>query len=256
MREPLEQYKPAERIELPKTPEAAPKVFQKINCPSCDTEVSADNLNIDKGVAKCGGCHAIFSIEKEVENVKKEPEKVKVKQEYLRPEGIDLFYFNDELNIAMKQNPHWIDITGGFLLPLFAAMFIFFYFIGTKVPGILPIALTIPALYFMYRLFQYHKSKTYIDISNNKITIRHRPNNFKKDQEFDTRDIDQLYLQNDPNGTGKIIINMVINSAAGQKHRRLIAIPHGHLSRAKYLEQEIEKYLGIEDRKVPESNID
>ena len=87
------------------------------------------------------------------------------------------------------------------------------------------------------------------------MTIKNRPNNFKKDQIFDTTDIDQLYLKRDPSN-GYILVKMVINSPAGQKHIKLVGIAPGKLSQAKYLEQEIERYLGIKDRKVVESNID
>ena len=111
MKEPLEQYKPAERLDLPKSKEELPVVFEKVMCPSCNGHVHADNLNLEKSLAKCGDCSVIFSFEKDVEKVKL-VEKVKMKQEHLRPEGIDLFYFNDELNISMQQPMHMIDVLG------------------------------------------------------------------------------------------------------------------------------------------------
>ena len=47
---------------------------------------------------------------------------------------------------------------------------------------------------------------------------------------------------------------MIVNGAEGQRH--VVLIPKvSSLSKAKYLEQEIEKHLGIKDRKVPESNV-
>jgi hypothetical protein len=46
---------------------------------------------------------------------------------------------------------------------------------------------------------------------------------------------------------------MIINSLEGQIHEKLITI--NTLSKAKYIEQEIERYLKIEDRNVPEADV-
>ena len=48
-------------------------------------------------------------------------------------------------------------------------------------------------------------------------------------------------------------ICMIVNSLEGQKHVDLIHHA-GTLSKAKFIEQEIERHLGIIDRKVPEEN--
>ena len=60
---------------------------------------------------------------------------------------------------------------------------------------------------------------------------------------------DRLYLKPSADGIG-ISIHMIINGLDGQKHVKLITI--NTISKAKYLEQEIEKYLNIIDREVPE----
>jgi hypothetical protein len=46
---------------------------------------------------------------------------------------------------------------------------------------------------------------------------------------------------------------MIINGLEGQKHEKLITV--NTLSKAKYLEQEIERYLQIEQRVVPEATV-
>ena len=45
---------------------------------------------------------------------------------------------------------------------------------------------------------------------------------------------------------------MIINESKGQKHQKLLTLDT--ISKAKFPEQEIEDYLFIEDRKVPEAN--
>ena len=46
---------------------------------------------------------------------------------------------------------------------------------------------------------------------------------------------------------------MIVNEPTGQKHIELISNVDSR-SKAKYIEQEIEKYLGIKDRRVPDEN--
>ena len=52
---------------------------------------------------------------------------------------------------------------------------------------------------------------------------------------------------------GYYTIHMIINGLEGQKHEKLMTVKT--LSKAKYLEQEIERYLKISDREVPEAGI-
>ena len=63
MDQPMEEFKPTEKLELKEINKAFPKVFKKVYCPSCEEEVNATNLNLQNRVAKCGSCNVIFSID-------------------------------------------------------------------------------------------------------------------------------------------------------------------------------------------------
>ena len=107
MKEPIKDYKPAEKLELPKVKKEFPKVFKKIICPSCKESVNADQLNLEKSIAKCGSCHVVFSIEEELSNLNTKNE---IKQEVFRPEGIDLFYYKDDMEITLDGHVNQWDI--------------------------------------------------------------------------------------------------------------------------------------------------
>jgi len=77
--------------------------------------------------------------------------------------------------------------------------------------------------------------------------IQWRPKKFVKDQRFLVTDIDQIYIK-DYHGYNQVM--MIVNQPSGQKHVPLIMVRG--ISKARFLEQEIEKYLKIEDRQVPE----
>ena len=126
--DPLKEYKYKEKLELPKVePESE---VQKINCPSCGNPVSADNLNIQTNIAKCTNCDGIFSIGEQVEKLSNQN---KISQEILRPEGVELTYFQDELDISVEQP--W-----GTFEQIFMSFFPFFLIMITSafVEGISP----------------------------------------------------------------------------------------------------------------------
>ncbi len=250
MEEPKEQYKPAEKLELKKIKKDFPKTFKKVSCPSCTNEVEADNLNLQNSIAKCSSCNVIFSIEEEVEDVKTKKE---MKQEILRPEGIDLFYFKDDLDITVQQHIQGFVAFGLMIFPLAALFLTFIYFFGEKNLHLsVPIILSSIAVYFIYKGINSSENKTFIHINDKFLNIQSRPKNLKKDKSYDADEIDQLYLKHATDGSGYYSIYMIINSIEGQKHEKLITV--NTLSKAKYLEQEIERYLNIEDRAVPEAN--
>ena len=249
MKQPEEQYKPAEKLELKKLKKEFPKVFKKVHCPSCEKEVNADDLNLQNSMAKCSCCNVIFSIQEEVESVKTKKE---MKQEIFRPEGIDLFYYKDDLDITIQQHIQGLDAFGIILLPALA-FFAFVLHFAKGIPLLFPVIFTLGTLFFIYRAMNYSNNKTYIDINDRSLSIKSRPRHFKKDKTFDANEIDQLYVRHAVDGSGYYSIYMIINGLEGQKHEKLLTV--NTLSKAKYLEQEIERYLHIEQREVPEATV-
>ena len=239
-------YKSAEKLELKDIKENLPKVFKKVNCPSCEKDIDASNINLQNSVAKCSGCNVIFSIQEEVEGVKTKNE---TKQYIFRPEGIDLFFYKEDLEISIKQHLQGLDAFGLIFLPFLSALSIFIYF-AKGIPIIIPIILTLGALYFIYKAFNYSDNKTFVDINDKFLHIRSRPKNLKKDRTYAVNDIDQVYIKHSPDGVG-LGVYMIVNTLDGQKHELLVSV--NSLSKAKYLEQEIESYLHIEDRAVLEA---
>ncbi len=247
---PEEKYKSIEKLELKDVEGFQSKKFKHIICPSCENGIGADNINLQNKIAKCGNCNALFSIEGEVKSVLALEE---MKQDVLRPEGIDLFYFKEDLEITVQQHMQGIDAFGISLFPGIAILTFLVYFIGDKgMPLMVPSIFTIGSLFFIYRILNYAKNKTYIDINDKFLSIKSRPKNFNKDKSYHVSEIDQIYVKLAGSGMGYYTINAIINAPEGQKHQRLLTV--NSLSKAKYLEQEIERYLNIEDRKILEAH--
>ena len=231
-----------DRVDLPDT-------FRIICCPNCASEVPADNLNINDKIGKCGSCQAVFSIEKDIQGL--QLNKQKIKQEILRPEGIELFEFKEEMEISFEQPMtafEWVMFTvvmiafmGGSIVSVESKNIYPFLFIA-----IVPTVLSL--LYYIRRKSKHRK---FITIDDHYLDIIWRPNLFNTNQRYAINDISQLYVKPNPNmGDWQLIV--IIDEGHGQKHVKLSSV--NSISKAKYLEQVIEAQLGIQDVVVPEES--
>lgn len=241
--EPIEKYK----LELNDLKPEYASEYKKIACTSCHTEVPAENININDKIAKCSHCHVVFSFHEEVASFLT---KGKIKQEIIRPEGIDIFHFENDLDITIQQPLTIPETLLSIFIPLFALLFTFVFLVSGKLPIILPAIFWGLSFVSFVNLANRSKYKVYLNIDKQFLSIKWRPKKLTKDQHFPIHEIDQLYVKN---LGGLITIFMTVNSAAGQKHVKLIS-GLDSLSKARYLEQEIENHLGIQDRHVPEES--
>jgi len=230
-----EEYK----YKLPPLSKEASGLFTKVSCPSCKASVAASNININDKICKCVACDSIFSLDQSLEKLAKPVQKLK------RPEGIDMIYFGDELDLTIDQPVSTMATILLSIGPLFAFLFTALYF---KKGELGPLITALP--FWMFTIFGtisvLKKGKIYITIDDRSLNIKYRPKRFSKDNSYNVRDIDQLYLKT---GSEGIALMMVIDGHQGEKHEQLIG-KFQSLSQAKYLEQEIERHLGIQNRKV------
>lgn len=242
-------YKPLEKhkLKLQEVDVENASLFKKVGCPSCGSDVPAANLNINDKIAKCHNCDVLFSFHNDLVDLA-----APAKQEILRPEGIDLFHYQGELDISMQQPVSIPEALLGALLPIFGLLFTLIFFLSNKDISIfLPLISSLAGFLALFNLLHRSKQKLFIHIDDRHLSIKRRPRKFLKDQAYNISEIDQLYVKN---VGGQYFVYMIVDSRLGQKHIKLVS----HIestSKARYLEQEIEKQLGILDRKVPEETI-
>ena len=238
------------KVELKEVSLEFEETFKRITCPSCHNKVSADNININDKIAKCNSCDVVFPFQKEIENLIS-PQKIK--QEVIRPEGIDLFDFRDELDITIQQPFTVIES----LLMVFCPMFLIGAIPAFSEGNLHIIPFTILCLITLVSYLNFffrHKNKIHINIDDKYLYIEWRPKKFMKDKKFEINQIDQIYTKTSKTSQSQHYVCMIVNGQEGQKHINLIE--HiGSLSKARYLEQEIERKLGIVDRAIPEEKI-
>lgn len=244
------EYKEPYQLKLKKLKELTEKNYHEVNCPKCQQNILGDGININDKIAKCNACGVVFSFQKEISHLTN-PQRVK--QEIFRPEGIDVFQFKNALDFTIQQ-PYSVSqgILGGIGIPFALILTIAFIVKGGTV--------IIPALFFwlmsaypIYSWVTHSKRKIYVNIDKHSINVQWRPKSFIKDKSYDKTDIEQLYGKRNA-GTGHYDIYMIVNGLDGQKHIKLIPNLDSK-SKARYMEQEVEKHLGIMDREVLEETV-
>ncbi len=231
-----------------------PKLGIQLKCPKCSHEIIADDINIDKTIAKCKNCNNVFTFEEEVNSP------VRRRKEVFLPEEIEIDAYQDEMTIFYK----WRKAKG--ISPFFVffglvwnAMMIPFV-IGAIMSGSIVMLLGISLhlmvgigflIYIVTRLM----NSTYITVDDYELSIEHRPfviPFITKNQYFDVRDIEQLYskkyVSHTTNGV-PVHAYAVHAQLAGGKDLKIIG-GFKQKNKALFIEQEIELFLGVKDKKV------
>lgn len=222
--------------------------FEFVDCPSCKSQVDADGINLDHLMAKCNSCNAVFSIDDVKTQLKT---KHKSKQPIERPEGVEKFYFGEELDLTVNQTGYFLEWYFAFFFPFMALGFFGGWTQGV-VPLFVPILCLVIAIVSIVSLITKKRHLSHIRVNRSNIDVIHRPNKFKRNVEIETSQVEQIYVANIPiAGGGKYALKAVVNGDDGQKHKVLLK-GIKTVRAAKYMEQEIESYLGIENQEMLE----
>lgn len=212
--------------------------YTTVDCPSCQTSVPAEHININDKIAKCGECDVVFSFDNTLKSLNQSEVS---KQKVLRPQGIDVYEFKHETEIAVKQPVAPLEILPFTILPIFLLFSILFYFkngYSLMWPGIALIMNLILTVY----LYKREKHTVNIHIGKTDFKVQWRPKKLMSDKSYHISDIKQLYVKGHQ-------IFMVVDGIEGSQHVNLVP-GLVNQTQAHYLEQQIEAYLKIEDQAV------
>ncbi len=228
-------------------------MYRNLSCPNCQEKILSSDINLNKGLAKCSSCHVLFNIEEESPNGHLLPAARK-EEIFVIPKGIEILKMMSELEIEMR----WRHTASWFLM-LFTLIWN-----GILIPMALIIILSgeFSALIFMslhlavgvglaYWCIATLFNTTYINVDNNYITIEHRPFSlFFKEHQLETPQVEQLYVKKYSNGSTNGVPNYVYAVMAKMRSKEEIQIIKGisKPQQARYIEQEIENFVGIVDK--------
>lgn len=238
-----------EKLDLPKSEKIS--VFQKVHCPSCHSEVSADNINLDKEVAKCSTCNSVFSIAEILKEVKAFNH---TKEDVFKPKGIEINQFRDELEFSIDANSFSVIEFSIWMILMLACMMAFIGLSTGKFGSWMWI--TISGVLFTISsisLARYTRNKFRVILGAKKLSVINPSTYLIRDQSIDISRIDQIFVKKNvmnANGTLGYSVNAVVHSDHGQVEQKLVGVKT--ITQAQFLEQEIESHLGIVDRRIPQ----
>lgn len=226
-------------------------MITQLRCPNCNSLIPSEGINIQKLIAKCDQCHAIFDFD----DTQQQPVK-KERVEIPLPVGFEVQQLISELQIAIR----WRKTKSGI------GFFTFFtvFWNGVTLPFVLialaennwqmmlmiSLHIMVGVGMLMYTLSLY-LNKTYVDVDSSGIAVVSKPINFfHKNRYVRAADLEQLYVEQYVASTTNNRPNYAFAVRArlqGQsKDIRLIKGMKNE-DQALYLETEIEKFLNIED---------
>lgn len=218
----------------------------QIHCRSCGGKIPAEDVNLDRALAKCRGCHAIFDFRDQLEETPRRRPPVPL------PPKFHVEELGRELVISWK----WFTPVLWFLAFFCAAwdsFLVFWYLMAFRMeaPWILkvfPVAHLAVGVGLTYATLAGFWNRTVVRISADGVTIRHGPVPWRGNLTLPSTDLEQIYCEEHPGGGRTRTYSVNALTREGRKVPLLKDLDEA--GQALYLEQAIEAGLGLEDRPV------
>lgn len=224
-----------------------------LRCPNCEVRILSSDINIDKLVAKCHACHSVFSFEEKLQIAEhKQPE-------ILLPPGIEAYTTPSELNIVIN----WKNSSGSFLTiftiiwNVFLLPFLYIAITSGELKILLFLSIhLLVGIGLLYNMIATFVNKTHINVDRIHLLIEHGPIKMPtyKNQDIPITDLEQVFVKKYSTGrqNGRPVFAFSVNVVLTSQRTLTIAKGLKHPDLALYIEQQIERFLEIKDRRVEE----
>ena len=225
----------------------------QLDCKNCGAPIPAEHINLDRAIAKCTQCNAVFSF------ADRFPIASPAKPTIDQPEKIQITRSTNELAIVRK----W-----------FGPIFFFLAFFSLFWNGIVwtvALGAIFSGNYFMLVFMSLHlivglgilyltvallANSTEIRVDRRYLSVKSSPLPFPKNIPFPVPGnctmpvgrIEQIYCKEKFFGRGSASYELYAIDDRNQRQKIIKGIPNAE--EAAFLEQEIERFLGIQDRPV------
>lgn len=232
-----------------------------LNCPKCNHAPITEDLDMETGIIKCGQCQEEYHIEGKDLNT----ENLSHKHIPNPPKRLKVERQAGYLELSFSEGKSFGGVIAIVIIPIIFG-FVYFNFFGANTSQLsfgentnyVFIGLTLFALFWLYSWVQLvvgFVNETYINVSHQKMEIGKRPIKiFSKTKSFRASNIEQLYVrsykihhkdENSSHTKTYFSLDLKLKSQPGAVNLlKNITSPEF----AFYIEKEIERYLGIEDR--------
>ena len=225
-----------------------------LSCKACGRQIPAHDINIDRLIAKCEGCNTVFSFADDVDGARRRS------PSGARPGA-------DAARLCGRRHGHGLRIVRRWWSPvyLFLAFFcvfwcgFLFFWYGMAFAGdaplifflfpLLHVAVGVGLSYFTLAGFL---NRTVIEVDGQSLSVRHTPLPWTGNRKYSSPDIKQLYVQErrkSGENNVRYSYDLLAVDRFGDQLKVLKGLTEPH--QALYLEQVIQKRLGIEDYEIP-----
>jgi len=221
------------------------KKGSKITCPDCEALVPADHIHLEGAVAKCGECHTVFSIQKDLKHINAQPKEIEE-----TPEGVEIIHFNNGLDVKWKpqfgESYKALKYIYGFVSLIFLMIFMGVAFASSTwfpriITGTLFIVMSLPLPYLIAKdqnVLRFALDRFHLDIEQDPLRLPFMRKGFY----FDTEQIEKIYSKKYKRwDTQKEVYELRVKTFDGKD--TLIMKDLKHENQVRYVEQEINKYL-------------
>jgi hypothetical protein len=225
-----------------------------LRCPSCASPLQEAGLDLARGLAKCAHCGALMTLESPT--ALPAPAGARARARVPLPPRVMVLPTGDGVSIRLR----WYKPQVLFLLCfcIFWDGFLVFWY-AAALGGNAPIvAILFPLLHvsvgigLTYFTLASLCNTTEVAVDSGKLQVRHRPLPWRGQRELERGDVTQLYCKQRTNNTRNGPSHSYELWAALKEGQSLKLLGAGLDSeQALFLEQELERALGLLDRQVP-----
>lgn len=250
LQDPSEQHKPLEPLDLESRQD------HLLRCPSCDHFIKADDININKLIAKCAQCSHIFSFE----NVHIGKQIGYSRPDMLIPAGLEVLKLQSELDIQVNwfRNVAKSSFAFTLIFTLIWNLVLLPFVLTALATGAYSILLFTSAhvavgIGMLLRMLALFVNTTHVNVTRRNLEIRTTPmpSLFRRNRKIPAEEIQQLYVtkyvESRTNGNPNYAFGLYAILKNGQK---VTLVKGMNEATQKYLEYEIESFLGIKDKPV------
>jgi len=226
----------------------------QVVCENCNAAIAAEDLDLGRNLAKCAACGNVFNCADQLAGVAGSSELAVEREEVPMPKGIRVFRRGNALRIVRR----WLGpkffllaffclVWNGMMVGLFAFAIIkgqwFLALIGS-VHGLVGLGIA-------YATLAGFLNSTTVTVMDSLLQIIHGPIRVPGNKEFKADLLQQLYtkehVSHSKNGTS-ISYELRAQLSDGRDEKLIGGLEKQE--QALFMEQEVEKFLGIEDRAI------
>ncbi|MEW6283009.1 MAG: hypothetical protein AB1758_30630 [Candidatus Eremiobacterota bacterium] len=219
----------------------------RIHCPDCGGEVPASEVNVQALLAKCVPCDRLFSFAEAPAVAERERPPVP------RPASVAVNSTGEVMTLSRRWF-HWGLIFLTFFCVVWDGFLLFWYGMALTQRNVPWIALVFPlghlavGVFLTYTTLAGYLNSTVVTVTRQSISIQHGPLPWPGNQTISLSDVDQLYCEEIRGSKGSRTYNLNALMRDQRQLKLLTGLDQADVGR--YLEQQIERWLGIQDRPV------